>query len=123
MIWSVAYRSFYWRWEKKFFFHLFYYVWIFSHKFFFFSIFRHPQQPKNETRTCENDDTILNNNSKVPLCSISDVQLRFLEPKDLEEVSWIALFQSGNFANFALEILQVRTLCCDFFPIEYPYQW
>uniref|UniRef100_A0A182Q1H9 N-alpha-acetyltransferase 60 n=1 Tax=Anopheles farauti TaxID=69004 RepID=A0A182Q1H9_9DIPT len=38
----------------------------------------------------------------VPLCSANDVQLRFLCPDDLEEV---------------------RTLCQDWFPIDYPLSW
>lgn len=38
----------------------------------------------------------------VPLCLTSDVQLRFLCPDDLEEV---------------------RTLCQDWFPIDYPFSW
>lgn len=38
----------------------------------------------------------------VPLCSVNDVQLRFLCPDDLEEV---------------------RTLCQDWFPIDYPLSW
>lgn len=38
----------------------------------------------------------------MPLCSTSDVQLRFLCPDDLEEV---------------------RTLCQDWFPIDYPLSW
>nr|XP_036220472.1 N-alpha-acetyltransferase 60 isoform X2 [Bactrocera oleae] len=38
----------------------------------------------------------------VPLCSITDVQLRFLVPDDLTEV---------------------RTLCQDWFPIDYPLSW
>lgn len=38
----------------------------------------------------------------VPLCSTTDVQLRFLCPEDLEEV---------------------RTLCQDWFPINYPLSW
>ncbi|TMW49129.1 hypothetical protein DOY81_005784 [Sarcophaga bullata] len=42
------------------------------------------------------------NNDHVPLCSINDVQLRFLVPDDLTEV---------------------RTLCQDWFPIDYPLSW
>lgn len=38
----------------------------------------------------------------VPLCVLGDVQLRFLCPDDLEEV---------------------RTLCREWFPIDYPYTW
>ncbi|XP_032689360.1 N-alpha-acetyltransferase 60 [Odontomachus brunneus] len=38
----------------------------------------------------------------VPLCVLGDVQLRFLCPDDLEEV---------------------RSLCQDWFPIDYPYSW
>nr|CAD7601491.1 unnamed protein product [Timema genevievae] len=38
----------------------------------------------------------------VPLCGLSNLQLRFLCPTDLEEV---------------------RTLCQDWFPIDYPYSW
>lgn len=40
--------------------------------------------------------------AKVPLYSLADVQLRFLCPNDLDEV---------------------RALCQDWFPIEYPYYW
>lgn len=40
--------------------------------------------------------------ASVPLCLTSDVQLRFLCPDDLEEV---------------------RTLCQDWFPIDYPFSW
>lgn len=39
---------------------------------------------------------------KLPFYSLADVQLRFLCPEDLDEV---------------------RTLCQDWFPIEYPYYW
>lgn len=38
----------------------------------------------------------------MPLCSTADVQLRFLCPDDLDEV---------------------RTLCQDWFPIDYPLSW
>ncbi|XP_023726916.1 N-alpha-acetyltransferase 60 [Cryptotermes secundus] len=38
----------------------------------------------------------------VPLCSLTNLQLRFLCPSDLEEV---------------------RALCQDWFPIDYPYSW
>lgn len=38
----------------------------------------------------------------VPLCILGEVQLRFLCPDDLEEV---------------------RSLCQDWFPIDYPYSW
>lgn len=38
----------------------------------------------------------------IPLCSVTDVQLRFLCPDDLGEV---------------------RTLCQDWFPIDYPLSW
>ncbi|XP_028044683.2 N-alpha-acetyltransferase 60 [Monomorium pharaonis] len=38
----------------------------------------------------------------VPLCVLGEVQLRFLCPDDLEEV---------------------RSLCQDWFPIDYPYSW
>ncbi|XP_046812050.1 N-alpha-acetyltransferase 60, partial [Lucilia cuprina] len=41
-------------------------------------------------------------NDHVPLCSVNDVQLRFLVPDDLTEV---------------------RTLCQDWFPIDYPLSW
>lgn len=40
--------------------------------------------------------------NQVPLCSLADVQLRFLCPGDLDEV---------------------RALCQDWFPIEYPLTW
>lgn len=40
--------------------------------------------------------------TSVPLYLTSDVQLRFLCPDDLEEV---------------------RTLCQDWFPIDYPFSW
>uniref|UniRef100_T1GN36 N-alpha-acetyltransferase 60 n=1 Tax=Megaselia scalaris TaxID=36166 RepID=T1GN36_MEGSC len=43
-----------------------------------------------------------NRQSEVPLCSIADVQLRFLCPDDLNEV---------------------RNLCQDWFPIDYPLSW
>jgi hypothetical protein len=39
---------------------------------------------------------------QVPLYSLGDVQLRFLCPDDLDEV---------------------RSLCQDWFPIEYPFYW
>lgn len=39
---------------------------------------------------------------QVPLCSLADVQLRFLCPGDLDEV---------------------RALCQDWFPIDYPLSW
>lgn len=38
----------------------------------------------------------------IILCSLADVQLRFLCPEDLDEV---------------------RALCQDWFPIEYPFYW
>lgn len=38
----------------------------------------------------------------MPLCSIGEVQLRFLCPDDLQEV---------------------KTLCQDWFPIDYPMSW
>ncbi|XP_055371635.1 N-alpha-acetyltransferase 60 [Condylostylus longicornis] len=41
-------------------------------------------------------------NDQVPLCSITDVQLRFLCPDDIDDV---------------------RTLCQDWFPIDYPLAW
>lgn len=41
-------------------------------------------------------------NKSVPLCNLSNLQLRFLCPSDLEEV---------------------RALCRDWFPIAYPYAW
>ncbi|XP_030750411.1 N-alpha-acetyltransferase 60 [Sitophilus oryzae] len=41
-------------------------------------------------------------NDEIFLCSLADVQLRFLCPEDLDEV---------------------RTLCQDWFPIEYPFYW
>lgn len=46
--------------------------------------------------------TQLLEDAKVPLYSLAEVQLRFLCPTDLDEV---------------------RTLCQDWFPIEYPYYW
>lgn len=44
---------------------------------------------------CDDDD-------QIPLYSLGDVQLRFLCPDDLDEV---------------------RALCQDWFPIEYPFYW
>ncbi|KAG8286909.1 N-alpha-acetyltransferase 60 [Homalodisca vitripennis] len=41
-------------------------------------------------------------NKAVPLCSLTNLQLRFLCPTDLPEV---------------------RALCQDWFPIDYPYTW
>lgn len=38
----------------------------------------------------------------ITLCSLADVQLRFLCPDDLDEV---------------------RALCQEWFPIEYPFYW
>lgn len=55
--------------------------------------------------TNDNDSTTSQQQQQqtsVPLCLTSDVQLRFLCPDDLEEV---------------------RTLCQDWFPIDYPFSW
>lgn len=41
-------------------------------------------------------------NKPVPLCSLTNVQLRFLCPSDLDEV---------------------RELCQDWFPVDYPNTW
>lgn len=60
--------------------------------------YRHPQNAKDENHF----DTKNPQQTSIPLCSINDVQLRFLCPDDLEEV---------------------RTLCQDWFPIDYPFSW
>lgn len=39
---------------------------------------------------------------RVPVCSLPSVELRFLQPSDLEEV---------------------RELCQDWFPVDYPQAW
>lgn len=62
----------------------------------------------------------------VPLCSTSDVQLRFLCPDDLDEViywwAWgLSSVTINWYPNFVC--LQVRTLCQDWFPIDYPLMW
>lgn len=44
----------------------------------------------------------MTNEKRITLCSIADVQLRFLCPNDLDEV---------------------RALCQEWFPIEYPFYW
>nr|CAD7410136.1 unnamed protein product [Timema poppensis] len=83
----------------------------------------------------------------VPLCGLSNLQLRFLCPTDLEELRlrqagmlvvdwpltsprpkgpdtdsvsvgpWSVLLAHKKFYS------QVRTLCQDWFPIDYPYSW
>lgn len=40
--------------------------------------------------------------ARVPICSLPHVELRFLQPGDLEEV---------------------RELCQDWFPVDYPQSW
>ncbi|XP_037043515.1 N-alpha-acetyltransferase 60 [Bradysia coprophila] len=57
-------------------------------------------QPDNHHRYDEPSTSY--NQYSVPLCSTNDVQLRFLCPDDLEEV---------------------RTLCQDWFPLDYPLSW
>ncbi|XP_066587446.1 N-alpha-acetyltransferase 60 [Prorops nasuta] len=49
-----------------------------------------------------NSPIITSSSVTVPLCVLGEVQLRFLCPDDLEEV---------------------RALCQDWFPIDYPYTW
>lgn len=58
----------------------------------------------DDTKKTTNDYTTVgqHGHASVPLCVTSDVQLRFLCPDDLEEV---------------------RTLCQDWFPIDYPFSW
>ncbi|KAL9907440.1 N-alpha-acetyltransferase 60 [Glossina fuscipes] len=64
-----------------------------------FSFYNSKQHGNSEIET---NDISRNSNDHVPLCSINDVQLRFLVPDDLSEV---------------------RTLCQDWFPIDYPLSW
>lgn len=61
----------------------------------------------------------------VPLCSTSDVQLRFLCPDDLEEVDiyWVDNFYPLSFKFTPTTFFQVQTLCQDWFPIDYPLMW
>lgn len=60
-------------------------------------------QQKDDTKNIiDGNNTCNQQQASVPLCSTSDVQLRFLCPDDLEEV---------------------RTLCQDWFPIDYPFSW
>ncbi|KAL7297340.1 hypothetical protein TKK_0009732 [Trichogramma kaykai] len=56
----------------------------------------------NSNSNSNSDSSSRGVNSTVPLCLLSDVQLRFLCPDDLEEV---------------------QALCQDWFPIDYPYWW
>lgn len=65
---------------------------------------RYHHVSKDNDSNKSNNDYSANNQQQaaVPLCLISDVQLRFLCPDDLEEV---------------------RTLCQDWFPIDYPFSW
>ncbi|XP_065361436.1 N-alpha-acetyltransferase 60 [Calliphora vicina] len=56
----------------------------------------------NSPSSAEPIDISRIDNDHVPLCSVNDVQLRFLVPDDLTEV---------------------RTLCQDWFPIDYPLSW
>ncbi|KAH8302931.1 hypothetical protein KR044_012028, partial [Drosophila immigrans] len=58
---------------------------------------KHSAPPNNDILTRVDCDC-----EHVPLCSINDVQLRFLVPDDLTEV---------------------RTLCQEWFPIDYPLSW
>ncbi|XP_060652180.1 N-alpha-acetyltransferase 60 [Drosophila nasuta] len=58
---------------------------------------KHNAPPNNDILTRVDCDC-----EHVPLCSINDVQLRFLVPDDLTEV---------------------RTLCQEWFPIDYPLSW
>lgn len=67
-------------------------IWRFGH---FVSCDRY-QQRDGEKATSDGSQ------QSVPLCSTSEVQLRFLNPDDLDEV---------------------RTLCQDWFPIDYPMMW
>ena len=57
-------------------------------------------QPEHHTKS--NDASTVLQGYSVPLCSTAEVQLRFLCPDDLEEV---------------------RALCQDWFPIDYPLSW
>lgn len=50
---------------------------------------------------CMNSNSIMNEEKK-PCYSLENIQLRFLCPNDLNEV---------------------RALCRDWFPIEYPFYW
>lgn len=73
--------------------------------FFFLSIKRYHQNSKDDDNNKTNNDFMTSGqqaHASVPLCLTSDVQLRFLCPDDLEEV---------------------RTLCQDWFPIDYPFSW
>lgn len=56
-------------------------------------------------------------------CFLQDVQLRFLCPDDLEEVKFLFIQNESNFRYTKYNIFQVRTLCRDWFPIEYPLSW
>ncbi|GLV45902.1 N(alpha)-acetyltransferase 60 [Carabus blaptoides fortunei] len=56
-------------------------------------------QNNGNTVSCSDD---CSGDKQVPLCSLADVQLRFLCPGDLDEV---------------------RALCQDWFPIDYPLSW
>lgn len=71
---------------------------------FLFAWRYHQSSNDDETKKTTNDYTTVGQqaHSSVPLCITSDVQLRFLCPDDLEEV---------------------RTLCQDWFPIDYPFSW
>lgn len=63
-----------------------------------------PRFPVNHLSSTKSNERLQNPYEcpSVPLCSANDVQLRFLCPDDLEEV---------------------RTLCQDWFPIDYPLSW
>ncbi|XP_060828441.1 N-alpha-acetyltransferase 60 [Bombus pascuorum] len=63
---------------------------------------KHKYTDENTTRNLSNDQKTSVIPATVPLCVLGDVQLRFLCPDDLEEV---------------------RALCQDWFPIDYPYSW
>lgn len=62
------------------------------------------------------------------LCSLSNLQLRFLCPADIEEVytyllSWCIFSDKLKLKDFFPHISQVQALCSDWFPIVYPYYW
>ncbi|XP_043250422.1 N-alpha-acetyltransferase 60 [Colletes gigas] len=63
---------------------------------------KHKYTDENTTKNSPNDQKTSVTPATVPLCVLGDVQLRFLCPDDLKEV---------------------RALCQDWFPIDYPYSW
>lgn len=81
-----------------------------------FSYNKHSAPPNNDHLTRVDCDC-----EHVPLCSINDVQLRFLVPDDLTEVSMIIITLTIVLLTFTP--LQVRTLCQEWFPIDYPLSW